>query len=41
MPARYLIDTGGTIRWSSVSPDYTQRPDPGDTLEALRKLRED
>lgn len=40
MPARYLIDGGGTVRWASVSPDYTRRPDPEDTLEALRELQE-
>lgn len=39
MPARYLIDTEGEVRWSSVSADYTMRPDPADTVEALDRLQ--
>ena len=39
MPARYLVDTDGTIRWASVSADYTMRPDPAETLEALEEIR--
>lgn len=38
IPARYVIDTGGIIRWASVSPDHTTRPEVGVTLSALRKL---
>ena len=38
MPARYVIDRGGTVRWSAVHPDYTRRPEPDDTIEALRTL---
>ena len=38
MPARYVIDTSGTIRWMSADPDYTRRPEPEETLEALRAL---
>lgn len=38
MPARYLIDTEGKVRWSSVHPDYSTRPEPADTMEALRAL---
>ena len=38
MPARYVIDREGTVRWASVSPDYTMRPDPVETIEALREL---
>lgn len=29
-------DRAGVVRWASVSPDYTDRPDPADTVEALR-----
>jgi peroxiredoxin len=39
MPARYLIDSDGIVRWASVSPDYTRRPDPADTLEALEEMQ--
>jgi peroxiredoxin len=38
MPARFLIDRDGTIRWAESDPDYTTRPEPEDTLEALRAL---
>ena len=38
MPARFIIDQDGTIRWAESAPDYTTRPEPEDTLEALRAL---
>jgi len=38
MPARYVIDTGGTIRDAHVHADYTRRPEPEATLAALRAL---
>lgn len=40
MPARYVVDTDGGIRWASVSADYSRRPDPADTVHALRRLVE-
>ena len=39
IPARFVIDTGGIIRYASASPDYTVRPDPAETLAVLRTLR--
>ena len=38
MPARYVIDAGGTIRYARVHPDYTTRPEPTETVEALQAL---
>lgn len=38
MPARYVIDRDGIVRWAGVSADYTVRPDPAETLEAVREL---
>jgi peroxiredoxin len=38
MPARYVVDGDGVIRWASVSPDHADRPDPADTVEALRDV---
>ena len=38
MPGRYVIDANGTIRYAEVHPDYTQRPEPADTVEALEGL---
>jgi peroxiredoxin len=39
MPARFVIDTGAVIRYAAVDPDYTKRPEPADTIAALRALR--
>ncbi len=38
MPARYIIDTDRQIRYADVNPDYTVRPDPSETIEALKKI---
>jgi peroxiredoxin len=38
IPARYLIDQEGMIRAAEVNADYTIRPEPSDTLAALRTL---
>jgi peroxiredoxin len=38
MPARFVIDQGGTIAYAEVNPDYTRRPDPSDLLPTLDRL---
>lgn len=38
MPARYLIDQAGVVRWADRNADYTRRPEPEATLEALERL---
>ncbi len=38
MPARYIVDADGTIRYARVAPDYTVRPEPDETVEALEAL---
>jgi len=39
MPARFfVIDRRGIIRYAESDPDYTTRPEPEDTLAALRTL---
>lgn len=40
MPARLIVDREGTVRYADINPDYTQRPDPAETLEALKKIVE-
>ena len=40
MPARYVIDQSGVIRAAEVHPDYTKRPEPSQTVEELKKLKE-
>ena len=39
MPARYVIDQQSLIRSADVNPDYTIRPDPGETVRILEQLR--
>jgi peroxiredoxin len=36
MPARFVIDRHGIIRAAQSDPDYTTRPEPEETLAALR-----
>ena len=38
MPARFVIDPQGIIRSAESDPDYTTRPEPEDTREAVRAL---
>jgi peroxiredoxin len=38
IPATYLIDTTGLIRWAFVEADFTKRADPVEVLAALRRL---
>ena len=40
MPARSIVDEEGTIRHARVHPDYTRRPEPAETLDAVRALRD-
>ena len=38
VPARFVIDREGIIRAVDADPDYTRRPEPTQTVEALRGL---
>jgi peroxiredoxin len=38
MPARFVVDGEGVIRYAKADPDYTTRPEPEDTIEFLREL---
>ena len=38
MPARFVVDTEGIVRYAEACPDYTIRPEPEETLEVLRAL---
>ena len=40
MPTRLIINRDGIIRYAEISPDYTVRPDPVDTIKALKKIIE-
>ncbi|TIQ43111.1 MAG: AhpC/TSA family protein [Mesorhizobium sp.] len=37
MPARFVIGQDGVIAYAEVSPDYTRRPDPADSIAVLRR----
>ena len=38
MPATYVIDRDGVIRFAHVDPDYTQRAEPAAVLAAIEGL---
>jgi peroxiredoxin len=38
MPARYVIAPDGNIVAADVHADYTHRPEPSETVEAVRRL---
>jgi peroxiredoxin len=38
VPSRFVIDRTGIVRSVEADPDYTHRPEPEATLEALRKV---
>lgn len=38
MPARFIVDTQGTIIDAEVNPDYTVRPEPTQILEILDRV---
>jgi len=39
VPATYVIDKQGVIRWAHVDLDYTKRAEPADVLAALDALK--
>lgn len=39
IPATYVIDQNGVIRWAFADTDYTKRAEPADILTALDALR--
>ncbi len=39
IPARYIVDRDTIIRYAEADPDYTVRPDPQHTIEALKSLQ--
>lgn len=39
MPARMIIDPSGVVRHTAINADYTVRPDPEETLAALKALQ--
>ena len=38
VPARFIIDKDGLIKYSEFSVDYTKRPNPDALVEALKKI---
>ncbi len=40
VPARFVVDQGGIVRFVQADPDYRYRPEPETTLAALRKVVE-
>jgi peroxiredoxin len=40
LPARYIVDSAGVIRYARVNADYRFRPEPTETLRELRRIAE-
>ena len=38
MPAQLIINQKGVIRFAEINPDYTVRPEPEETLAALKRI---
>ena len=38
VPSRFVVDKSGIVRAVQADPDYTYRPEPGTTLDALRRV---
>ena len=38
IPARFVVDPSGRIRYAEADADYTVRPEPEETLAALRAV---
>ena len=38
LPARLVIDQEGIIRYAAINADYTVRPDPEETIAALKNM---
>lgn len=38
LPARFIIDQEGIIRYAAINADYTVRPEPEETIAALRNI---
>ncbi len=38
LPTRLIIDQDGIIRYAEINSDYTVRPDPEETIAALKDI---
>ena len=38
IPGSYVISQDGLIKYASVDPDYTVRPEPDEITDAIKKL---
>jgi peroxiredoxin len=38
LPTRLIIDRDGILRYAEINADYTVRPDPEETIAALKKI---
>jgi peroxiredoxin len=38
MPASFVVDPAGAVRYAHVDPDYRYRPEPSDYLPILGEL---
>ena len=38
LSTRLIIDGSGIVRYAEINPDYTVRPDPSETIAALKEI---
>jgi peroxiredoxin len=38
IPATFILDRDGTILYASANEDYTERPEPADLVEFLKRM---
>lgn len=38
LPARLIVDESGMVEYAAISADYTVRPDPQETIDALKNM---
>jgi len=38
LPTRLIIDQDSIVRYAAINADYTVRPDPEETIEALKRV---
>jgi peroxiredoxin len=38
LPGTFIVDSGGSIRFAFVDPDYTKRLEPSEIIQRLREL---
>jgi peroxiredoxin len=38
IPATFIVDRDGVVKWASVDPNYTKRPEPSELVRIVKEL---